>query len=70
VVRYDVDIISAINLQTGDRVVFGINIPVLTDRCKNAKSGDYPRKPDGHLLQTVMSELAAQVALQEFREAM
>ena len=69
-VRYDVDIISAINLQTGDRVVFGINIPVLTDRRKNAKTGDYPRKLDGQLLQTVMSELAAQVVLQEFREAM
>ena len=38
--RYDIDLISAANLDTGDRVVFGINIPVLTDRRKNAKAGD------------------------------
>jgi hypothetical protein len=71
-VRYDVDIISAIDLETGDRVVFGINIPVLTARRKNAKAGDYP--PPGtlpeDLLQTIMGEPAAQIVLQEFREAM
>lgn len=70
-VRYDVDIISAVDLETGDRVVFGINIPVLTDRRKGAKAGDYP--PPGalpvELLQKVTSEPAAQIVLQEFREA-
>jgi hypothetical protein len=71
-VRYDVDIISAVDLETGDRVVFGINIPVLTDRRKDAKAGDYPPLGSlpGELLQTVTSELAAQIVLQEFREAM
>jgi hypothetical protein len=70
-VRYDVDIISAVNLETGDRVVFGINVPVLTDRRKD-ESRDYP--PTGSLpadlLQMVTSEPAAQIVLQEFREAM
>lgn len=71
-VRYDVDIISAVNLETGDRVVFGINIPVLTNRRKDAKAGDYPPAGTltGELLQTVTSETAAQIVLQEFREAM
>jgi hypothetical protein len=71
-VRYDVDIISAVDLETHDRVVFGINIPVLADRRRNAKAGDYPGPGSlpGDLLQTVTSEPAAQIVLQEFREAM
>jgi hypothetical protein len=70
-VKYDVDIISAINSETGFGIIFGINIPVLTDRRKDG-NGLYP--PFGtlpaELLQTVMNELAAQIVLQEFREAM
>jgi hypothetical protein len=71
-VRYDVDIISAVDLEKGDRVVFGINIPVLTERRKDAKAGDYPPLGSlpGELLQAVASEPAAQIVLQEFREAM
>lgn len=71
-VRYDVDIISAANLETGDRTVFGINIPVLTDRRKHAKAGDFPSPGSlpKELLQTVTGEPATQIVLQEFREAM
>ena len=71
-IRYDIDIISAVDLETGDRVVFGVNIPVLTERRKDAKAGDYPPPGSlpGELLQAVKSEPAAQIVLQEFREAM
>ena len=71
-VRYDVEIISAVDLESGERIVFGINIPVLTDRRKDAKAGHYPPfgTIPGELLQTVMREPAAQIVLQEFREAM
>lgn len=71
-IRYDVEIIAAHHLDSGSQVVFGINIPILSDRRATAGPSAYPSVGalPLELLNTLGSEPASQVVLQEFREAM
>jgi hypothetical protein len=71
-VRYDVDMISGVDLETDAKVVFGISIPVLSNRRQHAAKGAYPESGTlpREILQVVTNSPHAQIALQEFREAM
>lgn len=65
-VNYDLDFISAVSLDTGEGVVFGIKIPAIAEARDPKKSGTI----SGDLLIAVVNEPAAQIALADFREAM
>jgi hypothetical protein len=64
---FDIDMISAASLDTGDRCIFGTAIPVVQDQRR--KSGA-PRALPGDLLQIVCRDPHAQIVLADFREAM
>lgn len=63
---FDVDIISAASQESGQRIVFGIAIPVLVARRKREDLG----KIKGELLLAVFGSDSAKIALADFREAM
>jgi hypothetical protein len=63
--QYAVDIISAASLDSADRVVFGIRIPVLAERVRL----DFG-KLDADLIASVTQNVATQMALRDFNEAM
>jgi hypothetical protein len=65
-VRFDVDIVSAIRHETGERCVFGTSIPAIAQR---RKLDDYG-KLQTDLLVAIAGEPHARAALADFREAM
>jgi hypothetical protein len=62
---FDVEIISSVCLDTGDRHTFGIEIPVLKQRRETKDTYQLPTT----LLSIVAAEPHAQMVLQDFREA-
>jgi hypothetical protein len=62
---YDVEVISAVSIDTGDRCIFGVTIPVLSER----RGGVFATAIDAALLLAVGQERGAQIALANFREA-
>ncbi len=65
-IRYDVDIISTTSLDTGDRCIFGIGIPILVERRKAGRTGSI----SANMLITVGKEIPAEMILADFRRAM
>ena len=63
---FDVEIISASCLETDEWQIFGIGIPVVTDRRDQTKA----RMMNSGLLEDVMRHPSAQIVLADFREAM
>jgi hypothetical protein len=63
---FDIDMISAASLDTGDRCIFGTGIPVLQDR---RKSSGTLRQLSERFLATVGNDLHAQMVLADFKEA-
>jgi hypothetical protein len=63
---YDIDMISAVSLDTGQRWIFGIRLPVLQER---RRSWQFKASLED-LLRVVGQELHAQIVLADFREAM
>jgi hypothetical protein len=67
---FDVEIISAVNEESRDWTVFGIDIPVLTERRGQPsphRGGQYQLEPE--LLDIVGRNIAARLALADFRDA-
>ena len=62
---FDVEVISAASRDTGERCVFGVTIPVLSER----RGGVFTNAVDGALLIAVGQSHGAQIALANFREA-
>jgi hypothetical protein len=72
-VRYELDIVSAASTDgDGGWRIFGINIPVLSERRRTASAEEYPSL--GNLpvewLTAVSGDIPAQMALADFRRAM
>jgi hypothetical protein len=65
-VSFDIDVISAVCQETGEWEVFGIGVPVLSNRRKPEDCGPL----DGKLVEAVHRDVPAQIALADFREAM
>ena len=63
--RFEVETISGVSLDSGERCIFGTKIPILAERRKARQSSELP----ANLLVAVSSEVSMQMVLSDFREA-